>query len=90
MLKDDFKADLPKLKALKEDGNWEAIQAIVHKLRGGCAYTGAQRLKQASNHLENYLLASKTLLREQLFQQLIGEMQAFLNIKTQDYFKYKN
>lgn len=59
------------------------IRAILHKFRGGCAYCGAQRLRQACIHLEDYLLTEKIELREKLFKQFVDEINKVI---VRDYY----
>lgn len=69
-----LKKEIPLLKKAHTKNEWDTIQAIAHKLRGGASYCGTPRLKEACMELENCLKSKKTKLREKLFQQLLSEM----------------
>lgn len=76
LLKQSLQEELPLLNEAREANNWEKIQAIAHKLRGGSSYCGTQRLQQACAILEDYLADKKTKWQEEIFQQLITEIGA--------------
>lgn len=63
-----------KIVAGYKNKHWEEIQAIAHKLKGSGTYCGATRLVQASTNLHDYLRTGKTELREQLYQQILSEI----------------
>ena len=67
------------------DNNWKDIQAIAHKLKGSSSYCGAVRLNEASTHLQNYLKAEKTKLRDALYKQMLDEM----DLVNQEYNTFK-
>jgi PAS domain S-box-containing protein len=62
------------LKALEQAHailDWQAIQNIAHKLKGGAIYCGTTRMCLACQYMERYLLAGHCKLLEELYQQLI-------------------
>ncbi len=75
MLVNGFKKDLPGLEAAKKAGDWGAVKSIVHKLYGGSLYCGVPRLQEVCAKFEKYLVSKKTEHREELYQQLLGEME---------------
>jgi len=73
MLIEGFKEGLPQLVEAKNNDNWDAIKALVHKHRGGSLYCGVPRFQEACTRLEHYLIQKKTKLREELYTQLLNE-----------------
>ena len=51
--------------------NWEMIEKLAHKLKGGAVYCGTIKLKYACQYLERYQKAGHTALLENLYHQLI-------------------
>ncbi len=54
--------------------DWETIEKLAHKMKGGAIYTGLIRLQHACQHFETYHLSGQTLLLEGLYQQIIHTM----------------
>ncbi|MGD9152038.1 MAG: ATP-binding protein [Gammaproteobacteria bacterium] len=69
-----LKEDMPQLTEAKNKGDWKTVKDLAHKHRGGSLYCGIPRLQQAFTNLEHYLITDKTELREQLYQQLLDEI----------------
>lgn len=55
--------------------DWETIEKLAHKMKGGSIYTGLIRLQHACQHFEEYYLSGQTQLLEALYQQIIHTMQ---------------
>lgn len=51
--------------------DWETIQKLAHKLKGGALYCGTIRMRYACQYVERYQLAGHDKLQEELYQQLI-------------------
>ncbi|HAU1151094.1 TPA: response regulator [Legionella pneumophila] len=51
--------------------DWETVERIAHKMKGGAANCGAVRMKYACQYLERYQKMGYTKLLEPLYQQLI-------------------
>lgn len=73
---DSLPWEIKKLEEAYEQGNWEAIDAIVHKLKGGASYCGTLRLESACTKLDNYIKSGGQTLAPQLYQQLLSEVEA--------------
>ncbi|MGD9152198.1 MAG: ATP-binding protein [Gammaproteobacteria bacterium] len=69
-----LKEEMPQLVKAKDKGDWKTVKDLAHKHRGGSLYCGVPRLQQAFTNLEHYLITDKTELREQLYQQLLDEI----------------
>lgn len=55
--------------------DWEKIEKLAHKMKGGAIYTGLVRLQYACQHYENSYPRGKKELLEALYQQIIHVMQ---------------
>jgi two-component system, OmpR family, aerobic respiration control sensor histidine kinase ArcB len=68
-------AALPKSKEEIEQayaaGDWDKVEKLAHKEKGGVAYCGVLRMKYACQYLERYRKAGYSKLLEPLYQQLI-------------------
>ena len=65
-----------KLQEAYAEGDWKAIDAIVHKLKGGASYCGTLRLESACTKLDDYIKSGGSALTPQLYQQLLSEIEA--------------
>lgn len=79
LLIEGFQEDLAALLEAKNKEDWDMIKSIVHKHGGGSLYCGVPRFQQACSRLENYLALKKTEMRDELFQQLLDEMDKLRN-----------
>lgn len=52
--------------------DWDAIEKLVHKMKGGAVYCGTFKMQYACQYLERYRKAGRTALLEQLYQQLLS------------------
>ncbi|WP_454781910.1 PAS domain-containing protein [Legionella sp. WA2022007384] len=71
MLSHSFVEDVVLLKRAHEQGDWEKIQKLAHKIKGGVVYVGAIRLKIACQYFECYWKSGQRALSEQLYQQIL-------------------
>lgn len=62
--------DMLELTALHAQGNWDAIEKLAHRIKGGLLYCGTVKLIHACQYLERYRKAGHTILLEPLYQQL--------------------
>jgi HPt (histidine-containing phosphotransfer) domain-containing protein len=51
--------------------NWDRVEALAHRIKGGAAYCGTVRLRYACQYLERYRKAGHTESLEKLYYQLI-------------------
>lgn len=51
--------------------DWETIQALAHKIKGGAVYVGTHRLKMACQYLERYWKSGQRDKIEPLYQQML-------------------
>ena len=58
-----------------QQGKWEIIEKLAHKMKGGAIYTGLVKLQYACQHFEAYYQSNQSLLLESLYQQIIHVMQ---------------
>lgn len=66
----DMKNDLDDIERAHEQGNWELIEKIAHRMKGGYVYCGLTKLAMACQYLERYRKAGHTSQQEALYQQL--------------------
>ncbi|MBA2650865.1 MAG: Hpt domain-containing protein [Tatlockia sp.] len=52
-------------------GDWEGVEQLAHKIKGGAEYPGTVRMKYACQYLERYRKAGHSTSLEKLYQQLI-------------------
>jgi two-component system aerobic respiration control sensor histidine kinase ArcB len=68
--KDGVDPDLPTLKLAHEKHDWQTIENLAHKMKGGATY-GTTRLYYALLYMERYLKAGYSKCSELLYQQMI-------------------
>ncbi|MFU8797174.1 MAG: Hpt domain-containing protein [Gammaproteobacteria bacterium] len=77
-----LKNSLPETKAFAvayKAKNWQTLQELAHKLRGGALYCGTPRLQEACSRLENYLHSGQTIFIEPLYKQMLTELESVKN-----------
>ena len=62
--------DLKELDALHDASDWESIEKLAHRMKGGLVYCGTNRLVHACQYLERYRKAGHSKSLEGLYQQL--------------------
>lgn len=72
---DTFLETLPEESALiqkaHDNQDWQKVQALAHKMKGGCLTTGMQRLAIACQFLERYIKAGHNQQSENLYKQMM-------------------
>lgn len=71
LIKETIPEELSKLKAAHHQKDWNQIQKLAHKLKGGALYCGTTRMFYASHYLEKYRLGENDKILEKLYTQLI-------------------
>ncbi|MFJ1268727.1 ATP-binding protein [Legionella lytica] len=65
-------ADLLELESAHRQNDWQMVQKLVHRIKSGFVYCGAEKLVQACQHLERYHKAGHSSLLEALYKQLLA------------------
>ncbi|MCX7114809.1 MAG: Hpt domain-containing protein [Gammaproteobacteria bacterium] len=63
--------DVDKMKAAHEANDWDKVQQLAHKIKGGAVYIGTVRLKMACQYLERYWKIGERAHLERLYQQVL-------------------
>lgn len=71
----ELNLDLDSIKQAYVDNNWQEIQTIAHRIKGGAVYCGTVRMKYACQYLERYYKAGHDKLLVPLYHQLISVIQ---------------
>ncbi|CDZ78022.1 Aerobic respiration control sensor protein ArcB [Legionella massiliensis] len=72
MINGELTKDLAMMKEAHDNNDWDKIQQVAHKIKGGSVYVGAIRMGIACQYLERYWKTGQRDLLEQLYQQLIA------------------
>lgn len=75
LLTEEFPNEKAEYLQAHTQADWEKIEKLAHKMKGGAIYTGLVRLQYACQHYENAYQHGKTDLFEALYQQIIHVMQ---------------
>lgn len=78
--------ELPRLQKAHDEGNWQAVADISHKLKGGFLSISLNRAATACKYLERYHKAGKTELLEKLYQQVLKILEETSN-RLKDFTK---
>ena len=70
MVEKELPNDLKELDALHDASDWESIEKLAHRMKGGLVYCGTNRLVHACQYLERYRKAGHSKSLEGLYQQL--------------------
>lgn len=71
LLHQEIPNDLVALEKAHLQEDWDAIEKVAHKMKGGAIYVGTTRMKYACQYLERYHKAGYSNVLEPLYQQLI-------------------
>ena len=71
-LSESIQQDFVQLKKEHQQLNWEQVEKIVHKIKGGVIYLGTQKLRFACQYLERYYKAGHRSLLEPLYMQILA------------------
>ncbi|HIG0328520.1 TPA: ATP-binding protein [Legionella pneumophila] len=71
MIGEETRKDVEAIEKAFHVKDWETVERIAHKMKGGAANCGAVRMKYACQYLERYQKKGYTKLLEPLYQQLI-------------------
>lgn len=67
----ELEKDLQKMKDEFSQKNYDKVQALAHKIKGGALYVGTVKMKMACQYLERYWKAGHRDLFEKLYEQTI-------------------
>lgn len=71
-----FLETLPKecalIKGAHDNHDWKKVEALAHKMKGGCLCVGMQRLAIACQFLERYIKAGHNQQCEKLYEQMMS------------------
>ena len=70
LAEEGMKVDLDDMDRAHEQGNWESVEKIAHRMKGGYVYCGLTKLAMACQYLERYRKAGHASQLEALYQQL--------------------
>ncbi|AHE67611.1 PAS domain-containing sensor histidine kinase [Legionella oakridgensis] len=76
MMSEEIQHDINHLKSAHEQKDWETIEKLAHKMKGGAVYIGTVKMKYACQYLERYYKAGHRKQLELLYQQLINVVYA--------------
>jgi two-component system, OmpR family, aerobic respiration control sensor histidine kinase ArcB len=71
MIEQTIPEDMNAMLEVYSKNNWEQVQQLAHKIKGGAMYLGTVRLKMAFQYLEQYAKSGQNELLENLYQQAI-------------------
>lgn len=71
MVQDSLLPDVHLMKEAHEAGDWDKIQHLAHKIKGGAVYVGTVKIKMACQYLERYWKTGQREALESLYQQIL-------------------
>lgn len=75
MIEKDLPDDFNNMKQAFSDQNYEQVEKLAHKIKGGALYVGTIRMRYACQYLERYQKTGKTELFEKLFHQAVSTIE---------------
>ncbi|WP_274520252.1 Hpt domain-containing protein [Legionella nautarum] len=64
--------DFAKMQAAFAAKNYEQVEKLAHKMKGGAVYVGTLRMKYACQYLERYWKSGQRELFEKLYAQAVS------------------
>ena len=86
---DEGQRDILQLQEAYINKDWERVESLAHKFKGGAVYLGIPRLQFACQYLERYYKAGYKTQLEPLYQQLISTNQTTIKAVTDWLIKQK-
>jgi two-component system, OmpR family, aerobic respiration control sensor histidine kinase ArcB len=83
MIEQTLPEDMNAMLEVYSKNNWEQVQQLAHKIKGGAMYVGTVRLKMAFQYLEQYVKSGQSELVENLYQQAILVTHATIEYVTE-------
>lgn len=74
MANEELPNEAKQLKMAYLSKDWDTIENLAHKIKGGAIYLGTEQLKFACQYFERYKKAGHTPLLEKLYQQMVRVM----------------
>lgn len=74
MANEEIPNEAKQLKMAYLSKDWDTIENLAHKIKGGAIYLGTEQLKFACQYFERYKKAGHTPLLEKLYQQMVRVM----------------
>lgn len=71
MVHDSVLPDVKLMKQAHDAMDWDKIQQLAHKIKGGAVYVGTVKIKMACQYLERYWKSGQRELMEPLYQQTL-------------------
>ncbi|MCR9192434.1 MAG: Hpt domain-containing protein [Gammaproteobacteria bacterium] len=71
MLEKDLPLEKRAYKQAYAEKDWETLEKLVHKMKGGSIYTGLVQLQHACDYFEVYYQSGQKPLLEKLYQQIM-------------------
>jgi CheY-like chemotaxis protein/HPt (histidine-containing phosphotransfer) domain-containing protein len=71
MVKQEIPRDIEAIEKAYSERNWNEIESIAHKMKGGTVYCGTVRMQYACQYLERYQKAGYSTMLKRLYHQLI-------------------
>lgn len=82
MVNDSLIPDVQLMKQAHDALDWDKVQQIAHKIKGGAVYVGTVKIKMACQYLERYWKSGQRELLEALYQQTLRVIdESLLDIK---------
>ncbi len=70
-LSEEIQNDIRQLELEHQGNNWDKVEELAHKIKGGVSYLGTERMRYACQYLERYYKAGHRTQLESLYQQLL-------------------
>lgn len=86
LINKDLQADFLKMKEAFANDNYEEVEKLAHKIKGGAVYVGTTRMKYACQYLERYWKTGQRSLFSKLFTQAVDVIEK-TEIHVKDWLK---
>jgi two-component system aerobic respiration control sensor histidine kinase ArcB len=70
-ISDAIQQDIKNMEKAYINGNWDGVEQLAHKIKGGAAVTGVKRMQYACQYLERYYKAGHRTQLNKLYLQII-------------------
>ena len=71
-ISDEMQKDIHKMEQAYLEKNWAKVEALAHKLTGGVASIGLNRMRYACQYFERYYKTKQCMLLDKLYHQIIA------------------
>lgn len=82
MIHETLPMEMQRLKQAHEANDWDKMQQIIHKIKGGAVYVGTVKIKMVCQYFDLYWKSGQRTLLDTLYEQTMAALDESIRIIT--------